>query len=62
MEAVSTQDMEALYRAVSFRPLLTDAGAIMWTCGRATRTENPDTEIGPNLTDVKPQFLPAECR
>ena len=47
---------------LSFRPSLTDAGAIMWTCGRATRTENPDTEIGPNLTDVKPQFLPAECR
>jgi len=54
--------VEALYRAVSFRPSLTDAGAIMWTCGRATLTENPDTEIGPNLTDVKPQFLPAECR
>jgi hypothetical protein len=49
-------------QVLSFRPSLTNAGAIMWTCGRASRTENPDTEIGPNLTDVKPQFLPAECR
>jgi type IV pilus assembly protein PilA len=47
---------------LSFRPSLTGTGAIMWTCGRASRTENADTEIGPNLTDVKPQFLPVECR
>lgn len=47
---------------LSFRPSVTDTGAINWTCGRASRTENPDTEIGLNLTDVKPQFLPAECR
>jgi type IV pilus assembly protein PilA len=49
-------------RVLSFRPSLTDTGAIMWTCGHASRTENADTEIGPNLTDLKPQFLPAECR
>jgi Pilin (bacterial filament) len=47
---------------LSFRPSLNDTGAIMWTCGHASRAENPDTEIGPNLTDVKPQFLSAECR
>jgi Tfp pilus assembly major pilin PilA len=47
---------------LSFRPSLTDTGAIMWTCGHASRTENSDTEIGPNRTDVKPQFLPPECR
>jgi hypothetical protein len=47
---------------LSFRPLLTGTGAIMWTCGYVTRTENPETEIGPNLTDVKPQFLPANSR
>jgi type IV pilus assembly protein PilA len=47
---------------LSFRPSLTGTGAVMWTCGHASRTENPDAEIGPNLTDVKPQFLPAECR
>jgi Tfp pilus assembly major pilin PilA len=47
---------------LSFRPSLTDTGAIIWTCGHPSRTQNPDTEIGPNLTDVKRQFLPAECR
>jgi Tfp pilus assembly major pilin PilA len=49
-------------RVLSFRPSLTDTGAITWTCGHASQSENPDTEIGANLTDVKPQFLPAECR
>jgi Tfp pilus assembly major pilin PilA len=47
---------------LSFRPSVTDTGAINWTCGHASQTEKPDTEIGPNLTDVKPQFLPVECR
>jgi pilin len=47
---------------LSFRLLLTGTGAIMWTCGYVTRTENPETAIGPSLTDVKPQFLPASCR
>jgi type IV pilus assembly protein PilA len=47
---------------LSFRPSVTDTGAINWTCGHASRTENPDAEIGPNLTDVKPQLLPVECR
>jgi Tfp pilus assembly major pilin PilA len=47
---------------LSFRPSLTDTGAIIWTCGHASRTGNPDTEVGPNLTDMKPQFLPPECR
>jgi type IV pilus assembly protein PilA len=47
---------------LSFRPSLTATGAVMWTCGHANRPQNADTEIGPNLTDVKPQFLPAECR
>jgi Pilin (bacterial filament)/Protein of unknown function (DUF2628) len=47
---------------LSFRPSLTATGAIVWTCGHVIRTENTDTEFGPNLTDVKRQFLPAECR
>jgi Tfp pilus assembly major pilin PilA len=47
---------------LSFRPLLTDTGAIMWTCGYVERSENPRSAIGPNLTDVKPQFLPGACR
>jgi type IV pilus assembly protein PilA len=47
---------------LSFRPLLTATGAIMWTCGHAVGTENADSAVGPNLTDVKPQFLPSDCR
>lgn len=47
---------------LSFRPLLTDTGAVMWTCGYVKRSEDTDSAIGPNLTDVKPQFLPAACR
>ena len=47
---------------LSFRPLLTGDGTFTWTCGYWARAKNTDSEIGPNLTDVKPQFLPAECR
>jgi Tfp pilus assembly major pilin PilA len=47
---------------LSFRPLLTDTGAIIWTCGYTVGGENADNAVGPNLTDVKPQFLPGECR
>jgi hypothetical protein len=47
---------------LSFRPLMTDTGAITWMCGYWARGANADSEIGPNLTDVKRQFLPSECR
>jgi Tfp pilus assembly major pilin PilA len=47
---------------LSFRPLLTGTSTITWTCGYWVRAENTDSEIGPNLTDVRPQFLPSECR
>jgi hypothetical protein len=26
------------------------------------KTKNAESEIGPNLTDVKPPFLPTDCR
>jgi len=50
--------------SLSFRPLLTGTGAIMWTCGyaNAEAEEDQDNPIGPGLTDIKPQFLPGECR
>ena len=51
-------------RVLSFRPLVTGPGAITWTCGYANVSgrEDPNNPIGPDLTDVKPQFLPGECR
>jgi len=49
-------------RRLSFRPSLTETGEVIWTCGYPPDAGNTDREIGPNLTDVKPQFLPSECR
>jgi Tfp pilus assembly major pilin PilA len=47
---------------LSFRPSLTETGAVVWTCGHASGSENLDRPVGPNLTDMQPHFLPAECR
>jgi type IV pilus assembly protein PilA len=47
---------------LSFRPSLSGAGTIIWTCGYWIEAKNTDSEIGPNLTNVKPQFLPSGCR
>jgi type IV pilus assembly protein PilA len=49
---------------LSFRPSLTDTGAIIWMCGYANVAGegDPDNPIGAGLTDIKPQFLPGECR
>jgi type IV pilus assembly protein PilA len=49
-------------RRLSFRPSLTDTGAVIWTCGYRPEPENTNREVGSNLTDVKRQFLPSECR
>jgi Tfp pilus assembly major pilin PilA len=47
---------------LSFRPLVIDASNIAWTCGYWVRPDGADDGIGPNLTDIKPEFLPSACR
>jgi Tfp pilus assembly major pilin PilA len=49
---------------LSFRPSLSDTGAILWTCGYAAAVgrEDPANPAAPGLTNIKPQFLPGTCR
>jgi Tfp pilus assembly major pilin PilA len=49
-------------KVLSFRPSVTGIRTITWACGYAAQRENPDNDTGPNLTDVKPLFLPRDCR
>jgi hypothetical protein len=51
-------------RLLSLRPAVNGTGAVLWTCGYAPAlgADPPSAAAATGATDVKPEFLPPDCR
>jgi hypothetical protein len=51
-------------RLLSLRPVVSATGAVLWTCGyeQAPGADPPSAVATTGTTDIKPEFLPLDCR